>query len=81
MRPSILIPVLFALAAALAACVPDTPSKPSAAGCTAEEMRTRKATTAACEAEFKALLDQAEADRRRNSQIPSSAPAPTRDRF
>ena len=81
MRASILIPALLAMAAALAACEPETPSKSGVAGCTAEEMRTRKALTPACEAEFKALLDQAEADRRRNAQIPPSAPAPTRDRF
>jgi hypothetical protein len=72
---------LVAAALALAACEPKPAAASKAFGCTVEEMRTRKARTAACRAEFQALLDRAEADRRRASALPDAEPAPARDRF
>ncbi|WP_127846907.1 hypothetical protein [Caulobacter sp. FWC26] len=66
---------------ALASCEQHAPAGPQAVGCTAEEMRTRQARTPACQAQFQALLDKAEADRQRASAIKPAAPAPSRDRF
>ncbi len=75
------VPMLVAVALALGACEPKSAVGPQAVGCTAEEMRTRQAKSAACRAEFQALLDRAEADRRRASAVPETGPAPARDRF
>jgi entry exclusion lipoprotein TrbK len=73
--------LLVLAALTLAACEPKPAPATTAAGCTAEEMRTRQARTPACQAQFRDLLDRAEADRRRNSAISSPPPAPARDRF
>jgi len=70
-----------AAALALAACEPKPAAASKPVGCTAEEMRTRQARSAACRAEFQALLDRAEADRRRASTLPETRPAPARERF
>ena len=88
MRRLVPAPFIFALglaAAALVACEPhpktQSPSGPLAVGCSAEEMRSRRASTPACAAQFQALLDKAEADRRRDSAIAEPPRAAARDRF
>ena len=78
--------VFFRLSLALAgvtlvACEPHPASTTAAVGCSAEEMQSRRARTPACRAQFQALLDKAEAERRRNSAIASPQPAPARNRF
>ena len=88
MRRQIPSPVMLFLgpaAAGLLACEPkpqnQPASGPAAVGCSAEEMRSRRARTPACAAQFQALLDKAEADRRRGSAIADPPPAAARDRF
>jgi hypothetical protein len=73
--------MLVAAVLVLAACGPKPAAAPRAVGCTADEMRTRHARTAACRAEFQAMLERAEAERRRASALPQVAPAPARDQF
>ncbi|PVM93612.1 hypothetical protein [Caulobacter endophyticus] len=75
------VAMLAAAALALAACERKPAAEPQAVGCTAAEMRTRRATSAACRAEFQALLDHAEADRRQASALPEIGPGPARKRF
>lgn len=82
MRAPIPTRLFIALGAlALAACEPKSPSPSRAVGCTAEEMQSRQARTPACAKQFKALLDKAEAERRRGSAIADPPRAPARERF
>lgn len=79
--PARRVAALVAAGLALAACEPKPAAVSKPVGCTAEEMRTRRARTAACRVEFEALLDRAEAERRRASALPDTSAAPARDRF
>lgn len=79
--PTTTVAALLIAALTLTACEPRSGGAPKVVGCTAEEMRTRKARTTACRAEFQALLERAEADRQRASALPKSPHPSARERF
>lgn len=76
---SYLAPALFCLVTG--ACTERLVNKAEAPRCSDAELRAGSARSAACSAEFRALMEKAEADAERSSALSRPAKPAPRDRF